>query len=251
MSGNGAPHSFPYLNDEFFYTAVTEPTALPATTPPTPLPFVAAPPAAAAAPPAFYEIQATPFTSATSPTFPYFRSSSNGNYVNGPSGAGYHKMLDFFEVPSPANGAIGEVSAGMNYDWARQDLKPGLININLIIDEEVFLGVMGPSLYNTYLNQGQLGMPLLGIENPAGVSAYLAANTPAVATSINDAGAPYSAYYMNNVGIWDQNGYVDPLTGWTYPYTLNGARVRTQPTQATSTTSRPSNWVPRSRTTRR
>ena len=44
---------------------------------------------------------------------------------------------------SPAFGAIGPVSSGNNYDWARQDVRPGLLNINLIIDEEGFLGLMG------------------------------------------------------------------------------------------------------------
>jgi len=52
-------------------------------------------------------------------------------------------MFEFLEVPSPVNGAIGEVASGVNYDWYRQDTKPGLMNLNLIIDEEVFLGLMG------------------------------------------------------------------------------------------------------------
>ena len=52
-------------------------------------------------------------------------------------------MFEFFEVPSPAFGAIGEMASGSNFDWARQDIKPGLLNLNLIIDEEVFLGLMG------------------------------------------------------------------------------------------------------------
>ncbi|MFO0909975.1 MAG: hypothetical protein U0794_16780 [Isosphaeraceae bacterium] len=47
-------------------------------------------------------------------------------------------MFDFFEVPSPAFKAIGPVASGTNYDWARQDLRAGLLNLNLIVDEEVF-----------------------------------------------------------------------------------------------------------------
>ncbi len=52
-------------------------------------------------------------------------------------------MLEFFEVPSPVLGATGDVASGVNYDWFRQDTKPGLLNLNLVIDEEVFLGLMG------------------------------------------------------------------------------------------------------------
>ena len=52
-------------------------------------------------------------------------------------------MFEFFEVPSQSMGAIGPVAQGMNFDWARQDTKPGLINLNLIIDEEVFFSVFG------------------------------------------------------------------------------------------------------------
>ncbi len=64
-------------------------------------------------------------------------------FVNGPDSAGWYRMFEFFEVPSPAFGAIGEMASGSNFDWARQDVKPGLLNLNLIIDEEVFLGLMG------------------------------------------------------------------------------------------------------------
>jgi hypothetical protein len=61
--------------------------------------------------------------------------------------AGWHKMLEFFDVPSPAMGSIGLVQGGANFDWAREDLKPGLLNLNLIIDQEVFLGLFdSPSL---------------------------------------------------------------------------------------------------------
>ena len=51
-------------------------------------------------------------------------------------------MLEFFEVPSPVIGATGPVAQGDNFDWFRQDVKPGLLNLNLIIDEEVFFGLM-------------------------------------------------------------------------------------------------------------
>ena len=35
----------------------------------------------------------------------------------------------------------GTTDAGENFDWFRQDQKPGLLNLNLIIDEEVFAGL--------------------------------------------------------------------------------------------------------------
>jgi large repetitive protein len=84
------PHSFPYLSDNFYYTATNDAT----------------------------------------------------NQVGGPNGAGWFKMFEFFEVPSSAMGAIGPAAVGNNFDWYREDLKPGLLNINLIIDQEVFLGLI-------------------------------------------------------------------------------------------------------------
>src|SRR5262249_40729843 len=158
-----------YLNDEFFYTAANEPPN------PTNTPW----PSKAAAP--------TPYLS------------SNGFYVGGPSGAGWHKMLDFFEVPSPAFKAIGNVALGTNYDWARQDLRPGLLNINLIVDEEVFLGLMGSNLYGVINNpnQGVLNaVQLVPIPNQP-------PRTPAVVTMVDDNGSPIFNYNMPNVGILD------------------------------------------------
>ena len=63
--------------------------------------------------------------------------------MGGPGGDGWFKMFEFFEVPSQAIGAIGPVAQGTNFDWARQDTKPGLMNLNLIIDEEAFFAVFG------------------------------------------------------------------------------------------------------------
>ncbi|MFO0956958.1 MAG: hypothetical protein U0800_05755 [Isosphaeraceae bacterium] len=62
--------------------------------------------------------------------------------VGGASGAGWHKMFELFEVPSSSMGAIGPVSQGTNFDWYREDRRPGQLNINLIIDEEVFFGLI-------------------------------------------------------------------------------------------------------------
>src|SRR5262249_7221666 len=57
--------------------------------------------------------------------------------VGGYAGDGWFKMFEFFEVPSQMIGAIGPVAQGSNFDWLRQDLRPGQLNLNLIIDEEV------------------------------------------------------------------------------------------------------------------
>ncbi len=79
------------------------------------------------------------------PVVPYAPTNTGYTYnpANSFDSAGWYKMFEFFEVPSTAFGAIGPVAQGNNYDWYRQDTKPGLLNINLIIDEEVFLGLMG------------------------------------------------------------------------------------------------------------
>ncbi len=60
-------------------------------------------------------------------------------------------MMEFFEVPSSANGAIGTADGGYNFDWARSDIKPGLLNLNLIIDEEVFAGLFDDPRLNERL----------------------------------------------------------------------------------------------------
>ena len=61
-------------------------------------------------------------------------------------------MLEFFEVPSSANGAIGTADGGNNYDWYRADLKPGQLNLNLIIDDEVFAGLIDDPRLNDFLS---------------------------------------------------------------------------------------------------
>ena len=108
--------TFPYLIDKFFYSAqdhVPNPPILPL---PMPLP----PPAPL-------------------PPIP----AGTANNVDDPTSAGWFKMFEFFEVPSQSMGAYGPVAQGANFDWFRQDVKPGLINLNMIIDEEVFLSVLG------------------------------------------------------------------------------------------------------------
>ena len=44
--------------------------------------------------------------------------------------------------PSTQIGAIGLAATGHNADWLRQDLRPGQLNLNLIIDEEAFFGLI-------------------------------------------------------------------------------------------------------------
>ncbi len=84
--------------------------------------------------------------------------------VGGYAADGWFKMFDFFEVPSQSYGAIGQVAAtsttnllanGTNFDWSRQDSKPGLLNLNLIIDEEVFFSVAGSQVVNQANGQYQ------------------------------------------------------------------------------------------------
>jgi hypothetical protein len=108
------PHPYPYLPDQFYYTAMD-----PSYTPP-----------------------------GSTMTLLATVQANNTNYpggvgvVGGPTSGGWHKMFELFEVPSSSFGAIGQVAVGNNFDWFRQDLRPGQININLIIDEEVFFGLI-------------------------------------------------------------------------------------------------------------
>ena len=97
------PHTYPYLVDKFFYSGYGGPASHHATIPP----------------------------------------ADPGGVVDGPGADGWFKMFEFFEVPSQSLGAIGPVAQGTDFDWARQDIKPGLLNLNLIIDEEVFFSVLG------------------------------------------------------------------------------------------------------------
>ncbi len=90
---------------------------------------------------------------------------TGGGLVGGYTADGWFKMFEFFEVPSQVIGAIGPVAQGTNFDWLRQDTKPGQLNLNLIIDEEVFCSVLGQQLtnYATGNTQGinqQNGQPL-------------------------------------------------------------------------------------------
>jgi hypothetical protein len=148
------PHTYPYLVDKFFYSGASLP----------------APTAAA-----------TTFADTDTPL----------QSINTAASDGWFKMLDFFEVPSQMNGAIGSVAQGTNFDWARQDIKPGLLNINLIIDEEVFFSVLGKQAYNT---------ASLGLTPPAD---------------------PFAQTWLNFAQLVPGNQPIDP----TYNFPLNIPRV--------------------------
>ena len=79
--------------------------------------------------------------------------------VGGYAADGWFKMFEFFEVPSQMIGAIGPVAQGTNFDWLRQDIKPGQLNLNLIIDEEVFFSVRAsrPSRRRTVRSRDRRG----------------------------------------------------------------------------------------------
>ncbi|WP_435017121.1 hypothetical protein TA3x_004714 [Tundrisphaera sp. TA3] len=106
--------SFPYLPDAFYYTAA----------------------------------------SITPPDAPNAGMTKLPTEVGGRTGAGWFKMFEFFEVPSSANGAIGTAANGVDFDWYRSDVKPGLMNLNLIIDEEAFYGLIDDDRLNKNLAAG-------------------------------------------------------------------------------------------------
>ncbi|MBI1323879.1 hypothetical protein GC170_11945 [bacterium] len=114
------PSVFPYLSDRFFYTAAKQ------------------------------EGYVAPFATVTgSGTVPaILQPGGNADMFGSPSADGWHRMLEFFEVPSSMNGAIGPVTEGENGDWFRQARVPGKLNLNLIVDEEVFMGLIDDARVN-------------------------------------------------------------------------------------------------------
>jgi hypothetical protein len=97
-----------------------------------------------------------------------------------PDRAGWFQFFEFFEVPSPVTGAIGPVAEGDNYDWLRQDLRPGALNLNLIIDEEAFFALVDDPRLN-----------LLPLASGAAV--------PRVVSAIDPTGAPTASYPMSDL----------------------------------------------------
>ncbi len=173
----------------------------------------------------------TPFATASSPfvtgstvnpmpshTFPYLvdrffysggsiAADSGGTLVGSPTGDGWFKLLEFFEVPSQMLGATGPVDHGANFDWERQDTKPGLLNLNLVIDEEVFFSVVGKqdaSLNQQWLNFIQVpaippGTYSLPLNGKAPIPQY-GPPVPLVVTAIDANGSPAYVYPITNHG---------------------------------------------------
>jgi len=163
------------------------------------------------------------FYTAASPTPPTPPATLPGPQFGDATGDGWYKMFEFFEVPSQMIGAIGPLAQGTDFDWMRQDTKPGLINPNLIIDEEVFFSVFGSQ--NTNFNQTLLNFAQLPpnafpgasiVQSPATFNATSATLTtlpmgpvagqspspiPLVVTATTANGSPAAAYPMNNVGV--------------------------------------------------
>ncbi len=119
--------------------------------------------------------------------------------IGGWTGNGWHKMMEFFEVPSSANGAIGTADSGVNFDWARNDLKPGLLNLNLIIDEEVFAGLFDDPRLNERLAAYTTSGPK---------------TLPQVVTQIDSNGYAYTHYPISSLQSINQLN--SPLDRGTY-----------------------------------
>ena len=152
------PHTYPYLPDAFYYTALNDATV----------------------------------------------------QVGGQNDAGWYRLMEFLEVPSSAFGAIGPVADGQNLDWLRQDNRPGLLNINLIIDSDVFQGLIDdPRLNLTQLRPNQTNTMSLvprGQLNPRIVTqvdsngyptAYVVYPTPRLSSGVGDPGWNISAFFAD------------------------------------------------------
>lgn len=127
--------------------------------------------------------------------------------AGGPTSAGWYRALEFFEVPTPTLGAIGPVSLGVNFDWYRESQRPGQVNLNLIVDEEVFFGVVDDprmlDLTNVNSNQLNTGGPLATVP-------------PQVVTQVDPFGTPSAGYPL---------GMRPGSTTLTYGFTLFQASV--------------------------
>ncbi len=113
-------------------------------------------------------------------------------------------MFDFFEVPSSAFGSIGPVAQGQNFDWSRDDRRPGQINLNLIIDEEVFLGLIDDPRLNSNPLFTQVLPPIPVYPPTAPVALLPVTAIPQVVTQVNSAGAPT---VHTPTGISDGQGF--------------------------------------------
>ena len=131
-----------------------------------------------------------------------------GTLVGSPTGDGWFKMFEFFDVPSQMLGATGPVTQGTNFDWQRQDSRPGLLNLNLIIDEEVFFSVVGQQdagFNQQWLNFIQLpaipsGTYSLPLKGRTPIPAY-GSPMPLVVSAIDANGSPAYVYPVTNQGV--------------------------------------------------
>ncbi len=105
-------------------------------------------------------------------------------------------------------GATGPVAQGANFDWERQDTRPGLLNLNLIIDEEVFFSIAGRQDAN--FNQQWLNFIQVPSLPPGTYSLPLHGRTPIpqygppvplVVTAIDANGSPAYVYPIANQGV--------------------------------------------------
>ncbi|APW62604.1 hypothetical protein [Paludisphaera borealis] len=118
--------------------------------------------------------------------------------VAGPSSGGWYKMFEAFEVPSPVIGAIGTAAQGVNFDWLRQDVRPGQINLNLIMDEEVFLGLVGNAGDRTDNPGGSQQV----VTVPSKLNGAVTSTTPPqIVTQVSATGAPTASYSISNTGF--------------------------------------------------
>ncbi len=133
---------------------------------------------------------------------------SGGTLVGSPTGDGWFKMFEFFDVPTQMLGATGPVADGANFDWQRQDTRPGLLNLNLIIDEEAFFSVIGRQDGNfnqQWLNFIQVpsipaGTYSLPLDGKAPIPQY-GTPMPMVVTAVDANGSPAYVYPITSQGV--------------------------------------------------
>lgn len=166
------------------------------------------PPYAFPAPPRVYPYLPDGFYYDDFPHFPLVEASLADTSLT-QAGVGWYKMLEFFDVPPPSLGAIGPVAQGHNLDWYRQDLRPGQINLNLIIDEEVFFGLIDDPRLDL---SPAVGLPI----PPNPVQQNL---LPSVVTMTDVDGTPAVTYPISDLVQYPAGrGYFASLMGYDIPY---------------------------------
>ena len=170
----------------------------------------------------------TPSRMARLHTYPYLNQRFNyWNSADPNDRAAAYMMLEFFEVPSPVIGAIGPVANGDNGDWLRRDLRPGAINANLIIDEEVFFGLLDdPRLVDlpAFAITSNLNAP-----TPPADPTWAATpgtGVPRVVTAVAPDGTPTISYPMSDLTAYPYGrGYFTPNPAVNWPVDVNGNPV--------------------------